>query len=375
MKLLSWVHLRNIYNSTGAGRVGRSLTEHLARKDGVQLHVLADPGDYQTAVREAGPPWTEFTYHFIGSETSVQQARWLLTGSPKAESYWPEADVVHCTAESYVPTKRARLAVTVHDAAYFDKGAHPRNFAVMKQQMKWRYLYATLSRKADLFHTVSHFSAERIARFRPDIRRRLRVVHNGVPDRFFAPVSPGGEEYVSRAGLAERPYVMLPRGLHYRKNADLVLEAWPRLQERNPELLLVVTSHCEATYAERAAALGDSVRMLGFVDDEALCSLYHRARVVWFPSRYEGFGLPALESMACGTPVVASNSSSLPEVCGDAAVLVDPQNPGEHIDAIETLLSNAKVGEDYRVKGLIRARQFSWSSAASQLHREFQALL
>lgn len=375
MKLLSWVHLRNIYNSTGAGRVGRSLTEHLARKEGVQLHVLADPGDYQTAVREAGPPWTDFTYHFIGSETSMQQARWLFTGSPKAESYWPEADVVHCTAESYVPTKRARLAVTVHDAAYFDKGAHPNTFAVWKQQMKWRFLYATLSRKADLFHTVSHFSAERIGRFRPDIRKRLRVVHNGVPDRFFAPVSAAGEAYLEKEGLAGRPYVMLPRGLHYRKNADLVLDAWPRLRERNPDLLLVVTSHCEPEYAARAAALGDSVRTLGFVDDEALCSLYHAARVVWFPSRYEGFGLPALEAMACGTPVVASNSSSLPEVCGTSAILVDPENPDEHIDALAAVLNGARLREEYRGKGLIHARKFSWAHAASQLHREFQSLL
>jgi len=162
MNVLAYVHLRNIHGSTGAGRVARQLTEHVAQRGGVNVHILADESDHKAVVEKVGAPWTTFTYHLFSKDTSYQQARWLTFHNPVAEKYWPEAEIVHCTGESYVPTSRCRLIVTVHDAAYFDSGAHPNTFATMKQRLKWKFLYATLSRSADLFHTVSQFSAERL---------------------------------------------------------------------------------------------------------------------------------------------------------------------------------------------------------------------
>lgn len=375
MNILSYVHLRNIHNSTGAGRVARQLTEHLAAFADVRLRVLADPGDYRRIVPLVGAPWTDYSYHFFEQETSRQQARWLFTGAPRAESYWPETEIVYCTAESYVPTRSKRLAVTLHDAAYFEDGAHRADKSFIKQRLKWKFLYWVLARKADLFHTVSHFSAERIARFVPSIKSRLRVVHNGVPPRFFEPIADEGEKYLRELGLKDGEYVLLPRGLHFRKNADLVLRAWPKLNGLFPNLRLVVTSHSEPDYEQRARALGDSVLLTGFVSDDALCSLYHGARAVWFPSLYEGFGLPVLEAMACGAPVVASNSSSLPEVSGDAALLVSPANDDEHIAALEGLLRDENLRGRYVTRGKARAAQFTWAHSATQLQREFATLI
>src|SRR5581483_8631014 len=120
--------------------------------------------------------------------------------------YWPDAQVVFCTAESYVPKRKARLAVTLHDAAFFEQGAHVADSAFWKQKLKWKLLYRTLSKKADLFHTVSHFSAERLAYFFPSIRSRLRVVHNAVPPRFFKPVTEEGQQYLRQQGLCTRPF-------------------------------------------------------------------------------------------------------------------------------------------------------------------------
>jgi glycosyltransferase involved in cell wall biosynthesis len=339
------------------------------------MRILADPGDHDRIVPLVGEPWSSYRYHFIQKETSKQQAQWFLTGSPAAESYWPDAQVVFCTAESYVPKRKARLAVTLHDAAFFERGAHVADRSFWKQKLKWKLLYRTLSKNADLFHTVSHFSAERLAYFFPSIRSRLRVVHNAVTPRFFEPVSEEGQQYLRQHGLCTQPFVLLPRGLAHRKNADLVLRAWPILHKRYPDLRLVITSHSDAAYVDRAKALGDSVLLTGFVSDEALCSLYHGARVVWFPSLYEGFGLPVLEAMACGAPVVASNSSSLPEIAGKAAALVSPHSDDEHIEAISELLDDSMARGQSAAMGVEHARNFTWENSARKLHGYLSELL
>jgi glycosyltransferase involved in cell wall biosynthesis len=375
MNILAYVHLRNIYGSTGAGRVARQMIEQLAARADDRLVILADQRDQARILPLVGTPWTGFDYRFFASETSRQQARWLFLGRPFAESYWPDAEIVYCTGESYVPVHRARLVVTLHDAALFEHDAHARDFSQWKQRCKWRFLHGTLERKADLFHTVSQFSADRLAHFFPGMKARLRVVPNGVAARFFQPVSAEGEAALAQLGLAGRRFVLLPRGLHYRKNAEIVLQAWPRLLERDPDLLLVVTSHCEAAYADRARALGHSVRLTGFVSDEALCSIYHAAAVLWFPSRYEGFGMPVLEAMACGAPVVASNATSLPEVAGGAALLVPPLDATAQVEALVAVLQDSSLCAALVAKGKKRAAAFTWEASAEKLRTDFQSIL
>jgi len=375
VKLLSYVHLRNIYRSTGAGRVARQMTEQLALVPGVDLRILADAADHRRTVQQVGAPWTGFRYHFFRHETSLQQARWFFLANPRAESFWPEAELIYCTAESYVPTRSARLAVTAHDAAIFETGAHSNNRALYQQRLKWNLLYRTLSRRADLFHTVSQFSADRLAHFFPSIRSRLRVVHNAVSQRFFEPVHETGERFLADHGLRDRPFILLPGGLHFRKNADLVLAAWPLIRSKHPDLVLAIVNHSNPDYAARAGSLGPAVKLLGFVDDDALASLYHAAALVWFPSRYEGFGLPVLEAMACGAPTVASDSSSLPEIAGNAALLLPPDRPDQHAEAIASLLSQPQERAALTRRGLERAAQFTWAASAQKLHGHFAAIL
>jgi glycosyltransferase involved in cell wall biosynthesis len=375
MNILAYVHLRGIHGSTGAGRVSRQMVEQLARNPEDRVVILADPKDHARVIPQVGAPWAGFDYRFFRHETSLQQARWLFLNQPAAETFWPEAQIVYCTGESYVPASRAKLVVTLHDAAIFENDAHAPSWALRKQRLKWNYLYWMLSRKADLFHTVSQFSADRIGHFFPRIKSRLRVVPNGVPARFFSTVSDEGEAARKALGLADRRFVLLPRGLDFRKNSDLVLQVWPRLVQRHPELLLVITSHCKPHYARQALALGASVRLTGFVSDEALCSIYHAAEVVWFPSRYEGFGMPVLEAMACGTPVVASNTSSLPEVAGDAALLVSPFSVDANVAALDSILNDSKLKESLSLRGSLRAKQFTWEAAAAQLRAHFNSLI
>jgi glycosyltransferase involved in cell wall biosynthesis len=375
LNLLAYVHLRNIHGSTGAGRVARQVTEHLAKRDDLTLHVLADAGDHARIVPLVKKPWDGFTYHFLDSETSRQQAKWLLLDRPYAEHYWPEAHIVYCTAESYVPVKKARLAVTLHDAAYLEPDAHQRNLSFQIQRLKWRVLYRKLARRADLFHTVSQFSADRLVHFLPEIHNRVRVVHNAVTPHFFEPVTAGGQAYLDEIGLAQKPFVLVPGGLHFRKNAELILEAWPLLRSIHPNLTLAIVNHSNPLYVEKAQAFGDSIKVLGFVPEDGLRSLYSAAQVVWFPSRYEGFGLPVIEAMACGAPVVASQASSLPEIAGDAALLASASKPKEHVEAVRSLLTNESLRQDLRCRGMKRAAEFTWDKSAGQLKTYFDGLL
>ena len=159
VKVLSYVHLRNIYRSTGVGRVARALTENLARSTDIELQVLADPEDHRKVVDKVGEPWTSFRYHFFRHDTSRQQALWYLTNGPCAESYWPETDLVYCTAESYVPVRKARLVISCHDAQHFEPGVHKTSLWLLKQRFKWKLLFGRLAQKADLFHMISKYSA------------------------------------------------------------------------------------------------------------------------------------------------------------------------------------------------------------------------
>ena len=374
MRLLTYVHLRNIYGSTGAGTVARALTEQLAIQPGMDQQILADPGDHAQIIPKVGEPWASYKYHFFPHETSNQQARWIFLNRPRAEVFWPEADLVFCTGESYVPKTKARLAVTMHDAAHFEPDALARTSHYWIQRYKWRILYQRLIQNADMFHTVSQYSAERLAHYFPAMKNRLRVVHNAVSDDFFSDpqsLQPVFTQPVFNGG----PYVLLPGGLHYRKNAELVLTAWPLIHAKCPDLRLLIVNHSNPLYVERAKGLGASVQLLGYVERNLLRALYSRAEIVWFPSRYEGFGMPVLEAMACRTPVVASDSSSLPEVCGGQAILVPAGAPGEHADAIVSLLNDSTRREAMSAKGRLWAESFRWKQSAQKLREYFEQLL
>ncbi len=375
LRVLAYVHLRNIHASTGAGRTARQLTEHLARRPDLDLHVLADAGDKARILPLVGEPWTSYTYHTFPDDTSRQQARWFLLNAPRAERFWPEAQIVFCTAESYVPVAQARLVVTAHDAGYFEQVAHRRELAFWKTRLKWSLLFGRLARRADLFHTVSEFSAGRLAHFFPEIASRIRCVPNGVTPHFFDPVPEAGTEFLRQAGLADRPFLLIPGGLHFRKNAELILTVLPDLIQRFPDLTIAGVNHNDPVYIERAAALAPNLRLLGFVSDEALHALYAAATIVWYPSRYEGFGLPVVEAMACGAPVVASNGSSIPEIAGTAALLADPENPEAHLAALSNLLTDERAREQLSAAGRVQARRFTWEQSATRLKHEFDKLL
>ncbi len=375
MNLLSYVHLRNIYRSTGVGRVARELTEHLAARADIQVEVLADRLDYDRVIANVGAPWTEFCYHFMGHETSRQQAIWYLTNRPRAEDYWPAVEVVHCTAESYVPVRRARLAISCHDAQHFEAGAHKLTPWLLRQRLKWKLLFGRLDREADMFHMISHFAAERTAHFFPAIASRLRVIPNAASESFFNPPTTKGLQILEKLALTGRRFILTPGGLQHRKNAELILAAWPIIHGLEPDTLLVVVNWTDPVYQAEAEALAPSCILAGFQEEQELVALYTAAALVWFPTRYDGFGMPVIEAMASGTPVVSSNTTGIPEVAGDAALLLSPLDQAQHVEAIHGLLNDDAACAAMSRKGRERAQAYRWSRSAEMLATHLQALL
>ena len=377
MRVLSYVHLRNIYRSTGVGRVAREMTEHLASRPELELRVLADRRDYDQVIERVGPPWTDFSYSFLQHETSRQQALWYLTDRPRAEHFWPAVEVVYCTAESYVPVRRAKLVVTSHDAQLFDPEAHAQTRTLARQRFKWRLLFNRIAQKADAIHAISHFAAERMEHFFPALRGRMRIIPNAVSQSFFEPPTARGQQVLTKLALTGTRYILVPGGLHFRKNAGLILDVWPQIQAQLPDLKLVIINHNNPEYVPRAEALADRGLVLaGFQEEQEIVALYHAAELVWFPSRYEGFGLPVVEAMACGTPVVTSDTTGIPEVAGGAAAaLLDPDRPNEHVDAILGLMGDDQARAAAKERGRARAALFRWERSADLLVEEFRNLL
>ncbi|CAN7467700.1 glycosyltransferase family 1 protein [Terrabacter sp. LjRoot27] len=187
------------------------------------------------------------------------------------------------------------------------------------------------------------------------------VVPNGVEDRFFG-ARPMGAETLAGLGI-EGPFVLTAGGASERKNLAALADAWPRVHAARPDLTLVLAGPAHPRRTELFAAL-PGVRLVGRVADDVLPRLYAAASVVVVPSLVEGFGLPALEGMATGVPVVASDRSSLPEVVGDGGLLVEPVGMALADGILDVLTGGDDVAAMAR-RGLERARRFTWEASAA----------
>ena len=226
-----------------------------------------------------------------------------------------------------------------------------------------------------MFHMISQFAADRTTHFFPAIASRLRVVPNAASESFFQPATAKGQLVLERYELTGRRFILTPGGLQHRKNADLILDTWPLIQTKFPDVLLVVINWTDPVYQQRAEALGESCILAGFQEEEELVALYAAAVLVWFPTRYDGFGMPVIEAMASGTPVVSSNTTGIPEVAGSAAILLSPDRPSDHVDAICSLLSDESLADELSAAGRSRAETFRWGRSAESLARCFRELL
>jgi glycosyltransferase involved in cell wall biosynthesis len=258
--------------------------------------------------------------------------------------------------------KRGQV-VMVHDMAVYDV---PLGFS-RKFRMWYRLCFSILPRMQPVILTVSGYSKMRICHHLKVDESRVAVIHPGA-DHLDRVVSDSA--VLDRLGLAKDTYCVIVGSLDPRKNLQRVLEAVDKLWHL-PEVKFVIVGGKNTRIFNsdetKAPVNADQVLWAGFVSDGELKSLYENAACLVFPSLYEGFGLPPLEAMYCGCPVIASSRTSIPEACGDAAMYCDATSAEDIADKISSMMSDAELRQQYRMKGIAHAREFRWEYSAQKV--------
>jgi len=261
-----------------------------------------------------------------------------------------------------------RTVVTIHDLGYLEyPQAHTRSSrlylhvsTLFSTRAAARVIAISEATKRDL---MTHYRVP---------EGKIKVVYHGRDPRF-QPVTDDKtlRETATRYGVS-RPYCLHVGTLQPRKNLGLLVDAWSELRERmeNPPQLLLAGRRgwlYESLFEKvNTRDLGELVKFADYVEQADLPALYSGAMALTFPSLYEGFGLPPLEAMSCGTPVIASNATSVPEVVGDAGILLDPHDPHQWADAVIKLSADEELRRALSQKGMERASHFTWERCAGQ---------
>jgi glycosyltransferase involved in cell wall biosynthesis len=294
---------------------------------------------------------------------------WMADRRPAPQSITGDLDVVHSTGPAIPPAGGAVLVVTVHDLAAI---RFPDRYPRRARALHKRGAHIAAAEAARII-VPSRSTALDVEEFYGVERERIRVVPHGVDFADLgaaatAAVGDAGKRW-ERWGIAE-PYVLWVGTQEQRKNVVAVLDAFSHLAARHPELSLVLHGPNGWLGDEVGEGLqhrglhGRTIVSEGSLPRNELAALYARATVFVYPSLYEGFGMPVLEAMACGTPVVTSNISALPETAGDAALLVDPLDDAALAEAIGRIVDDPGLAEDLSQRGQKRARALTWGETA-----------
>jgi glycosyltransferase involved in cell wall biosynthesis len=357
----------------GIGTYVRNLLRHLSRIDQTTEYVVlcrrtdcqlvSELGENFRAVPEASPGYSVREQITIPLDLRREGA-----------------DLFHAPHYVLPPLTPCKSVVTIHDCIHLRFPqylpnrlgyAYARGFLWMATHQSSRILTVSEASKRDI---LDYFSVP------PD---KINVIYNGIDELFSTPPAEDDVARVRERYQLDHPFILYAGNIKPHKNLERTIEAFHLLRRSDAQfeqVKLVIIGDEIAKYAALRHAvhrhkLHKYVRFFGFVPDRTLAILYRLANVFVFPSLYEGFGLPPLEAMASGTPVITSNVSCLPEVVGDAALLVDPLQPQAIADAMRLVLTDATVRNDLRIRGLARARHFSWERSILRVRAIYSEVL
>lgn len=256
------------------------------------------------------------------------------------------------------PVSTSKQIVTIHDAAVF---AVPQAFS-QAFRVWYKTLLPRVGRVARKVLTDSEFSKRELVRYCGVAADKIQVIPLGsehvlrnVPD----------DSVIEKHDLHRRPFILAVSNQNPSKNFAALARALQRLDTSSFDVVIVggVNPKVFQTSVELPS---EDIKYIGYVDDEELLALYKRAACFIYPSLYEGFGLPPLEAMTCGCPVIVSDAASLPEVCGDAALYCDPYSPQDIAEKIQRVMGDDKLASGLKQRGLERAKLFSWEACARE---------
>jgi glycosyltransferase involved in cell wall biosynthesis len=290
---------------------------------------------------------------------------------------WGHVDVFHGMNYKLRGWGRRGGVVTIHDLA-MDRIPQASRKLLGQHRSFQRTRRTAL--KATRVIAVSKHTAGDIAALYGVPPDRLRIIPNGAGGDFHPIVDHNALDTVmARYGISSQSFLLTTGGENPRKNVAGVIQAFAKLTDLRTRLKLVVVGGVDKNGADlrnlvARAGLQEAVVFAGHVSGESMRALYSACAAFVFASLYEGFGMPVLEAMACGAPVVCSNTSALPEVAGDAAALADPYDPGSIAIAIAKVLGDAGLRDELRRRGFLQARTFSWEQSARKLVQVYEEL-
>jgi glycosyltransferase involved in cell wall biosynthesis len=360
----------------GLGTYIRNIVNQLARIDDDSRYLLIGERRHVAEFDSLPSNFELLEYaHQPGTLSTHLHLPWLLRKR--------RVDILHMPwfyAPAIVPS---RLLITVHDLS--DVLAPPVGASPPVQTGRLFFARRALNR-ADHIFAVSHASKRDLARFFHIPESKISVVYDAVDERFLTEPLPADADRILERHAVNSPYVLYAGNIRPQKNLPRLIEAFAVAKAElrgNPEFdqlkLLVIgealNRHADLRRAVVRARVREDVRFLGFVPRPVLRVFYSRALAFLFPSLYEGFGLPPLEAMAHGTPVLTSNVSSLPEVFQEAALLVNPENVFDIARGIRQILTENALRQTLRRRGYERARMYSWEHAARLVHAAYHSVL
>jgi glycosyltransferase involved in cell wall biosynthesis len=354
------------YRQTGVSRYISNLLPALAQAasgDDVRLTVFAPPGVSLPASFPALPPVT-LVNSVLPTSQPIPRIFWEQFVGPLAIARH-RPDVMLCPLNVVPLLAPCPTVVTVHDLAFIRLKTHRRSRRSYLSHMTRR----SVRRSAHVI-AVSDFTRQEVIELLGTPPARVTTVRNGCDPWFFP--RPAAEIAVWRTEhKLPDPFLLFVGTLEPRKNLVGLIQAYAEFRKSHPIPLIVVGApgwrYTPILDVVRSLGLEDHVRFEGFVSDQDLPFYYASATALIYPSFYEGFGLPPLEAMAMGTPVVTSNVSSLPEVAGDAAILVSPQSRTELTAAMVRVVTDGPLRARLIAAGLERVGQFNWEAAAESV--------
>lgn len=364
MKVCAYLHVsRCLEPCGGVGRHANNLLKRLAQREGFEVSALY----VRSALGPDGQPPRNFplrdlpAHYLPGRELMLERVVRQL-GLPPLDWFGPEADWYYSPMETRLPVRSARTAMTLHDVAMFEPDLPwSRTAAYLRARNTYgRWLPRTLTR-VDRVLTVSEFSRQRMVELFGADPDRIHVVGNGVEDAFFA-----AGDAAATYGIDKCDEIVVLGGLRYKKGADHVLSVAEALHRRGSPLQIAVIGQSEPRYIARAAEY-PNIQVLGMMPDAELVPRLARARASMLLSLYEGFGIPAIEAMACGTVAVVSDKASLPEIVGGAGLIFSPDRADEIAAALDQLCEDTAWHKDLVSRGRAQAKQYTWDRCVDRL--------
>ena len=360
---------------TGLGRLGVNLIRAMADLDRTNRYILFVRPDYSgRIVDQENMEQVKLPFNPVSLRS--------LTGMPPRR-YRGELDLLHVLCPLAPPRPPCPLVITVNDLQPFTTpNFFDRRPPIVKTAYRryYHWLYPTAVRRAARVVAISEATKRTIMELFGTESEKIAVIHCGREERFEAEPEPETMERIRRRYDLPRDYLFYPGSGRPQKNLPNMLRAFSRVSEANGlgGVHLVIsgrecrfTSDIDRTIEE--LGLAGRVRKIGYVPDEEFPYLYRGARALLYVTRHEGFGFPLIEAMASGTPAIGSTDASLPEVAGDAALLVNPDDISGIAEAIETVLTDTPLRSDLIDRGYRNIQRFSWKKAAAEtidLYRE-----